>query len=167
MTSIPRYEKYIQNCLDLCFSKFKRFAEEGKVFDMSKWTNAMAFDVVGELGYGAPLGHMETETDVNGLRKMIGGVSKLASCLGHFPRQIRWISNPVTGAILSLFGAQSGMQKFELWCAERLAKRKKGEDEAVRPDMLYHFMNMKSLDGKGQARDDEAMVEAGGLSKWS
>jgi hypothetical protein len=52
MSAILRFEPYIQGCLDLCFEKFKQFAVQGRRVNMSDRTNALALDVVGELGYG-------------------------------------------------------------------------------------------------------------------
>lgn len=160
MSAILRFEKYIQACLDLCFSKLEGQAEAGNIVEFSDWTNALTFDVVGELGFGQQLGHLRTESDVNGLREMIRGGFKAASVLGHIPGQVRLLTNPLATSIAHLFGVENNMQKFLLWSSERVSARRSGKDGAEREDMLSHFMKMKSLDGAQQATNDEVLIEA-------
>lgn len=163
MSSILRCEKYIQDCLDLCFSKLKNRADEGDVVELSEWTNALAFDVVGELAYGKDLGHLRSESDVNGLRAMILGIFKVCSVLGHFPGQSGLINNSIVNTVMGIFGGENGFQKFHNWTIERIAARRNGVDGADRTDMLTHFLNMKSLEGKDMATDEEVLGEAAPL----
>jgi cytochrome P450 len=160
MSAVLRYEKYIQGCIDLCLSKLKYYAEEGKIVEMSDWINAMAFDVVGELGYGQQLGHLRTESDVNGVRAMLLTGFKSCAILGHFPGQIRLMVNPLSATLMSIFGIEDPFEKFDILIEQRIAARREGRDGADRPDMLSHFLSMKSLDGRTSATDTEVLGEA-------
>ncbi|KAG2026556.1 hypothetical protein GB937_001337 [Aspergillus fischeri] len=59
MSSILKFETYIQACFDLLFDKMRKYS--GQVVNMSDWTNAVAYDIVGELAYGEQLGHLQTK----------------------------------------------------------------------------------------------------------
>lgn len=53
-------EKWINKLTDL-------FAKDGKVFDFSPWAVYMAYDIISEVGFGAPFGFIEQAKDVEGL----------------------------------------------------------------------------------------------------
>jgi hypothetical protein len=44
-----------------------RFAETGQNFDFAPWAVYMAYDIISEVGFGAPFGFVESESDVGGL----------------------------------------------------------------------------------------------------
>jgi hypothetical protein len=163
MSSILKFEEYIQGCLDLCFVKFKSYAEQEKAVDLAEWTNALAFDIVGELGYGQQLGHLRTESDVNGLRKTIHDAFKMVSTLGHFPGQSSLVINPYLGAFLRAFGVVNAFEEFEAWCMIRVNARRIGSDGAERADLLSHFLAMKDLDGQNPATVKDILTESGTL----
>lgn len=158
MSSILKYEKYIQACLDLLLAKLHKYAGQGPV-DMSDWTNAFAFDVVGELGYGSQLGMLRTETDVNDLRRNIFDVFKLLSCMGHFPGQMWIIQNVVISTLLKILGAAPPLLPFRTWTFQQVKDRLDHIDEVKREDMLQHFCRMK--DGNGDpVKIEEVVIEA-------
>lgn len=160
MTAILKYEQPIQSLLDLLFQKLKAHADAGNTIDMSQWTNAFAFDVVGILGFGAPLGHLEAEQDVMNIRSSVLELFFWSMCMGHYWGQVRLLRNRFIETILGLFGGQNRLQRFQDWSVsrvqERLEEREKGIDHS---DMLEHFTNMKRADG-GPATFAEVLAEA-------
>ncbi|KAH7067216.1 cytochrome P450 [Paraphoma chrysanthemicola] len=158
MSSILKYETFIQRCLDLLLEKLRLHSQRGPV-DMSEWTNAFAFDVVGELGYGSDLGMLKTETDVNGLRKNIFTVFKILSNMGYFPGQMWLIQNPLTDAILKLLGIEPPMVDFQQWTLKQVQQRLDHIDEVDREDMLQHFCRMENAN-KEPVRLGEVVIEA-------
>lgn len=149
MTAILKYEQPIQSLLDLLIQKLKLQADAGNTVDMSEWANAFAFDVVGMLGYGAPLGHLETGQDVMAIRSNILELFFWTTCLGHYWGQVGLVRNRVVTTILGLFGKKNGMQSFQDWSVarvqERLQEKENGLDHS---DMLAHFTKMKSANGE-------------------
>ena len=158
MSSILKYEVFIQSCLSTLLEKLHNAAARGPV-DMSNWTNAFAFDVVGELGYGSDLGMLKTETDVNNLRKTIFDIFKLLSCLGHVPGQTWIMSNPVSSFILNALGAQPPLAPFRDWTFKQVQDRLDHIDDAKRDDMLQHFCRMKNANGES-VKIEEIVIEA-------
>nr|KAK5432287.1 hypothetical protein LTR18_011194 [Exophiala xenobiotica] len=159
MSSILKYEKYIQGCLDLLFWRLKQQAEFDEVLDMAKWTNAFAFDVVGELGYGEQLGHLRTGTDVNNLRGNIFNIFFTLSNLGHFPGQAKILNNKYMQAILQMMGAKPPFADFGAWSRERVKHRMENQDKIDRQDLLSHFSRMRRKDGT-PASLEEVLIEA-------
>ncbi len=45
------------------------FAKTGQKFDFAPWAVYMAYDIISEVGFGAPIGFVESGTDVGGLIK--------------------------------------------------------------------------------------------------
>lgn len=139
--------------------KLKKHAKAGNVLDMAKSTNHLAFDIVGTLGYGAPLGMLETESDVMALQENIHQGFWLLSNTGHYWGQARWLTNPTTQKIMEILGVPNFFAMFDKWTAEKLEARRKSEGKEEREDMLSHFLKIKAADG-GPAHDKEVLMEA-------
>ncbi|KEF54935.1 uncharacterized protein A1O9_09378 [Exophiala aquamarina CBS 119918] len=148
MSAIIKFEPYIQSCLDLMFLRLRQHADAGKSINMSDWTNALTFDVVGELAYGSKLGHLETGTDVMGVRKDIFDGFFLMSNMGHFPGQTRLVNNKLMTNLLAFLGRANPLHKFQDWSSQRVRDRMQNPNSIVRDDMLAHFIRMK--DDKGE-----------------
>jgi hypothetical protein len=89
--------------LDLLFSNFAKNAKAGSTVNMFDLIVALAFDVVGELAYGEPMGHLEKEEDVMNLRKIIFDGFFIMGNLGHVRGQMFWVDNPLSRALGPLF----------------------------------------------------------------
>jgi cytochrome P450 len=164
MSSILRYEPFIQGCLDLLIVRLQEYASRGEEVNMSNMSNAFAFDVVGELAYGAPLGHLETGTDVNNLRKTIYDMFIMMSCMGNYPGQMRTFTNQWTQALMKALGVKNPFASFEEWGMRRVRARSEALEKGIvgsegRFDMLAHFLQMKKQDGN-PARFEEVLAEA-------
>ncbi|KAK5057604.1 hypothetical protein LTR84_011604 [Exophiala bonariae] len=164
MSAILKYEPRIQACLDLLLRKLQNHAVSGKAVNMSEWTNAFAFDVIGQLAYGSPLGHLDTESDVMELRKNIFNLFFLAANMGHYSGQMKLFTNPLTQSILALCGIKNRIAEFQEWSSNRVQARidaleRNGGSDKDRPDMLAHFLNMKDTKGN-RVRTEEVLSEA-------
>ncbi|KAJ5963516.1 Pisatin demethylase [Penicillium vulpinum] len=161
MSAILKYELHIQDCLDLFLRKLQKHSAAGSKIDMSNWTNAFAFDVVGELVYGAPLGHLESETDVSGLRKSIFNIFFWSANLGHYWGQKSLYYNKYSLAVRKLLGSKNSITAFREWSISRVKKRWDMRETVPSPrnDMLSHFLHMKNPNGQG-VRFDEVLGEA-------
>lgn len=159
MSSVLKYETYIQSCLDLLQRRLREQADAGKTVNMSEWTNAFAFDVVGELAYGSDLGHLRTETDVGGLRKTIFQIFRMLSVLGHFPGQAAILNFPVLRWLSALFGQDVGFGDFQQWSEKQIQTRLDNPEESKRNDLLSHFCKMKDRDGN-PVKFGEILIEA-------
>lgn len=154
MSSVLKYEPHIQGCLDLLWEKFRQKANLSDVVNMSIWTNALAYDVIGELGFGAQFGHLRTETDVGGVQKIIFSIFRLLANLGHSPGQAMLVDNPIT----RLFG-QNPFDDFSKMVKQRVQIRLDNLESVKRDDMLGHFCRMKDINGQ-PANLSEIVVEA-------
>ncbi|KAF9894565.1 hypothetical protein FE257_006450 [Aspergillus nanangensis] len=162
MSSILKYEVYIQSCMDLCFEKLRKYAAAGEIVNMSEWTNALAFDVVGELAFGEKLGHLNAESaDVGNLRHGIAQLFFVAANLGYVWGQSGLInSNPLVAFVMALFGAKPAMLEFANWTKKKVDARRQSDAPSDREDMLAHFIRMKSIDGDHPASDIEVIAES-------
>jgi cytochrome P450 len=157
MTSLLKFEGYVQSCFDLLFEKLKKHA--GEIVDMAEWTNAVAYDIVGELAYGEKLGHLQTETDVMGIRQAILDGFFLMANMGHYWGQSQIASNLFVAKITEMLGVPNNFSKFREWSVNKVRSRRQDMTKADRHDMLWHFMQMK--DEKGNlASDPEVLIEA-------
>ncbi|KAI1609118.1 cytochrome P450 [Exophiala viscosa] len=169
MSSILRYEQFIQQSLDELLLKFAKYATADNKVDLAKWTNAFAFDVVGQLGFGAPLGHVKTESDVMNLRRIIFDMFYMSAGMGHYYwgikgyywGQMKIFTNKFTTSLLELLGQKNDIVEFNVWGVARVKSRMDAEKrgEKGRPDMLAHFLNMKRADGS-PAKFNEVLAEA-------
>jgi hypothetical protein len=167
MTGVLKYEAHVQKCLDELWKQLATRAAGGEyIADMAKWTNALAFDVVGELAFGEWLGHLAAgAADVENLRGTILQGFIAASTMGHIPGQTRLVVNRYVAGLLALFGSSTPMAQFQQWALKRIQTRlddiADGKGES-RDDMLTHFCRMKAKDG-GPASVPEIMAECGNI----
>jgi cytochrome P450 len=161
MTSIVDMEPYIQGCVDLLLHLLRKHADVGNVVDISEWTNAFAYDVVGEIAYGERFGHLETETDVMGLRQAIFDRFYWMANMGHIWGQMFLVDTLIVATILSWFGMVNTKSygKFAAWTDQKVRARRDGKEGTDRKDMLNHFLQMKQNNGE-PARHEEVMMEA-------
>lgn len=134
-----RFEDFIQPCLDLLMSRLRKHAEQGHVVNMSDWTNALAFDIVGELAYGRALGQLETETDHMGIRENIGTGFYFASNMGHWLGDSIWVKHPLVGRISAALGLPNPFGEFNAWVATQVSERQTSEGKAEREVCLEVF----------------------------
>lgn len=159
MSAILKFETYIQSCLDLMFVRLRKHSESGNTVNMSDWTNALAFDVVGELAYGSKLGHLETETDVMGLRKGIYDGFFIMANFGHFPGQAQLVNNKLINSLTEFSGKPNAFLKFQKWSMGKVQSRMENASSSEREDMLAHFIRMKNDKGE-PASFPEVLIEA-------
>jgi cytochrome P450 len=168
MTGVLKYEALVQKCLDELWAQLATRAAGGGEYiaDMAKWTNALAFDVVGELAFGEWLGHLAAgAADVDDLRGNILKGFIVASSLGHVPGQSSLVTNRYVTGLGRLLGATPPMDKFNDWSLKRIRARLEeiADGSGVsRDDMLAHFCRMKTTDGK-PVSIDEIMAETGNI----
>lgn len=161
MTSIVAMEPYIQGCLDLMLQLLRKHADAGNIVDISEWTNAFAYDVVGEIAYGERFGHLQTETDVMGFRQAIFDRFYWMANMGHMWGQMFLVDNPIGSGIMRLTGMinTKPYQSFAAWTDGKVRARRDGKEGTDRKDMLNHFLQMKQFNGE-PAKHEEVMMEA-------
>lgn len=157
MTSILKFETYIQGSFDLLFDKMRKYS--GQIVDMSEWTNAVAYDIVGELAYGEQLGHLQSETDVMGIRQAVLDGFYLMANLGHYWGQGRLLNTKVMAKLTSALGVRNPFLEFRQWSVDKVRARRDNPSQAERHDMLHHFLKMKDTNGN-PASDSEVLIEA-------
>jgi cytochrome P450 len=174
MSSILKYEPLIQDSLNLLLQKFQSLCAGGNNrVDLSTWTSALAFGIVGQLGFGAPIGHLAADAaDVHSLRKTIFDGFVLMSSMGHyyigicgyFWGQMRLFTNRAVKVGLQFLGQNNPLADFEAWGIPRLKSRAQAgtRGEEGREDMLAHFIKMSGAQGEPLSFN-EVLVEALGL----
>ncbi|KAF3387027.1 Cytochrome P450 momooxygenase [Penicillium rolfsii] len=157
MTAILKFEIHIQDCFDLLFEKMRKYS--GQVVNMSEWTNAVAYDVVGELAFGEQLGHLRTETDVMGIRQAILDGFFMMANLGHYWSQGKFLSHPIVAKWMARLGMPNAFLDFRLWTLNKVRERRESPLATERHDMLRHFLAMKDVNSN-PASDGEVLIEA-------
>lgn len=67
-SNIKKMEPLVDRRIEEWLSKLSSlFADTGKKFDFAPWAVYMAYDIISEIGFGAPFGFVESGTDVAGL----------------------------------------------------------------------------------------------------
>ncbi|KGO45881.1 Cytochrome P450, E-class, group I [Penicillium expansum] len=156
MTSILKMEEYIQGVVDQSretFAECVAQASKGEaVLDMALYTQAFAFDVLGEIGFGRSFDLLKTRGQ--GPSKSIVEAIDLSFLVlansGYLPGKLRWLKSNTIKAICKLANIDlSKLQqlfKVTLYADEIVMKRK--QEKASRTDLLQQFIDSKTGDGK-------------------
>ncbi|KAH6980715.1 cytochrome P450 [Ilyonectria sp. MPI-CAGE-AT-0026] len=167
MSTILSLEPEVQQIADAVWTKLDKYAQEGRPVNMSNWANYFAFDVVGKLALGSPIGFIEQEKDVMSIiRSIHAGFYQMAS-MGYVPGKMIWINNPVTQTILSIvqriMQSGSSFNTFGKWNVDQLMKRLSEPEGAERKtDMLDHYIAMREPDGS-KATVPSILAETGNI----
>lgn len=176
--SIKQFEPYIANNVEVFIDQWDRIAEiasiePGKYAQMNAlhWFNYLAFDVIGDLAFGAPFGMLEKGADIAEVRSSPGAPAKYAPAVQVLNRRgevsatvgcMPWIK-PYAAYLPDPFFYQ-GMQAIKDLAGIAIA-RVKGRLESAddvqssRKDLLARLMEGKDEHGAPLGRT-ELTVEA-------
>ncbi|KAJ5371830.1 Cytochrome P450 E-class group I [Penicillium concentricum] len=155
MTSILKMEEYIQGAVDLSRETFAQCIEEASkseaVLDMAIYTQAFAFDVLGEIGFGGSFDLLKTRGQ--GESKSIVEAIDLSFLVlansGYLPGKLRWLKSNVIRVVCKLFNVDlSKLQqlfKVTQYAEEMVLKRQ--QEKASRTDLLQQFIDSKTSNG--------------------
>lgn len=167
MTSILSMEKQIQEVADALWRRFADFARTGQPVALHDWAPFFAFDVVGKIALGAPMGFIENGADTEGIIASIHNLFFWSANLGYLPGQQRILFHPLTQKLLGLVGIKAdGAGYLNDWMAKQVHRRRQrgppGQAAGEKGDMLDHFLAMKDADGR-PARDSSVLSECGNI----
>lgn len=66
MSTLVEFEPLIDTTTSLFMKRLDEFAASGQTFNLGKWLQMFAFDVIGEIVFSKKLGFLETKSDVDG-----------------------------------------------------------------------------------------------------
>lgn len=158
-------EPRIQQVADVFWSRLGDFARTGETIDFSPWASYFAFDVVGEVALGGPIGFVEAGTDLEQIISSIHTLFYFAANLGYLPLQSKPIMSPTVHKVAGMLGSKEGGSiHFNNWLAQQIHKRRaRGPPKEGQPgDMLDHFITMKTPDGS-PVGDTEVVAEMGNI----
>jgi cytochrome P450 len=168
MSTILSLEYQIQGIANQLWVKLHEIARTGTAIDLQIWANFFAFDVVGQLGLGGPLGFVQRGEDVDNIMKSTHSFFYLQAGMGYIPGQMWWFENPVSRALLKWFGPSStqGANTFFSWLFEqvsnRMAEGDAGDPKQRTRDMLDYFISMRDPDGS-TVQLPGVLIEGGNL----
>jgi len=160
MTAIQSVEPIIQDVADAMWRKMGEFADNGTPVPIDKWVNYFAFDAVGSLALGGPIGFVEQGVDVDGIITSIHDGFWLMANMGNLPLQMFWFNNPIAQWAIKAFGGErlGAFSRFLNWLEARIDERYQNGLGDKRRDMLQLFIEAKDMSGQPVKKGD-VMIE--------
>lgn len=129
------------------------YAQSGKVFDYAPWTSYLAYDVISDIAFGAPLGFIDTGSDVADLIKglhtgwaLFGFLARCYPFKDYLGKS--WVMKKL---LIPSKNANSGfdilLRTRDRLLKERCAKIAEGRHQG-RQDMLQAILDARDEDGK-------------------
>ncbi|KPM43163.1 hypothetical protein AK830_g3394 [Neonectria ditissima] len=154
-TSIKKMEPLVDAHIGHWISRLDTLfasAEAAKPFDFCPWAVYMAYDVVSEVGFGAPFGFVAQGRDVAGLIKgMHDGLVPFGILVRLYPLT-RWIMSTWVGKkyLVARPENKNGFGTLMRFRDALIARRLQEIDEGnkVRVDLLQTFIEARDEDGK-------------------
>lgn len=165
MTSILSMEPQIQSVADALWPRLAAFARSNQPLPLHDWTPFFAFDVVGTIALGAPMGFITGGSDSEGIIAAIHKFFFWSANLGHLPGQQRLLFHPLTQGLLTAVGIKTeGADYLKGWMFSQLQRRRaRGPPpDTAKADMLDFFLAMQSRDGSA-APASAVLVEAANI----
>ncbi|KAI1305507.1 cytochrome P450 [Xylaria venustula] len=91
MTSLVSYEPYVDQCAEIFAQRLSEMSESesnsnSTVVDMGHWLQCYAFDVIGQITYGARVGFLDAGVDVQGIMHAIENGLAYGTFVGIYSR---------------------------------------------------------------------------------
>ncbi|GAD96765.1 predicted protein [Paecilomyces variotii No. 5] len=137
MSTLTEFEPFVDSTIHTFFRRLNGFAEKKEQCDIAKWLQYYAFDVIGELTFGKPLGFLETGRDVDGILESIEKNMDYAGKTGQMPwLDYLLVKNPVRQLLRG--GSTTAIAQF---ANNRLQERlsQSGTKSNARRDFLSRF----------------------------
>lgn len=139
MTTLLSYEAFVDNTNAILCDKLREFARSGTAFDVPKWMQYYAFDVIGEITMGESFGMLREGKDNGGILQAIHEGSVYGSRVGLFPE----IHSYVGRLANALPGNGIPFNVLKAYIDNHLALRESGEQSSDREDFLSKLLQMK------------------------
>jgi len=129
------------------------FEQTGKKFDFCKWAVFMAYDIISEFGFGAPLGFVRTAEDVGGLIQGFHDGMTVFGLMGRFWPFTMWFKRTWAGKkyLVAKPEDDSGIGVLMRFRDKLLYQRLRDIEEGNkidRVDLLQTFLDARTDDGK-------------------
>jgi cytochrome P450 len=156
MTSILQMENYMDVRIQELVQQFKdKFASSGQVCDLADWLHWLAFDVVMDLAFGAPVGFVKQGEDVGGLIQSLVELFDAAQVLVTMPGLMKFLNLPWMHAMAGPKPTDTKGPGAIQGIADRaVAKRLADGGKSDRRDLLQRFLEFKDQDGNGISPED-------------
>ncbi|KAL9111982.1 MAG: hypothetical protein Q9227_003602 [Pyrenula ochraceoflavens] len=178
--SIGQFEQYIHENIELFVKKWNELCEQGKKEDVEgyksidalHWFNYLAFDIIGDLAFGAPFGMLAHSRDIAEVRKTPtspptyapaiqvlnrrGEVSGTLGCLPQLKPYAKYLPDPFfrqgLAAVENLAGIAVARVNERLRAQEEAEKE--GKPSTSRVDLLARLMEGKDASGQKLGREE-------------
>lgn len=157
MSTVIRLESYVDTCVALFEGSLQRHIVTGERFDMAKWLQFYAFDVIGEITYRKRFGFLEEGKDIAGLITALDASMIYSTLVGVYswlhPYLYKIMEKlPGSGASGRNYIIKTATQKVQEKTKIKKAERKQGDTmrkSEAPEDFLDRMVNMLEDGTKG------------------
>ncbi len=168
--SIAQFEPYVRNNLDVFVRRWDGLiskspqADGSAHIDCLKWFNYLAFDIIGDLAFGAPFGMLSSGADMAEVRSSPtsppiyapaieilnrrGEVSATLGCLPELKPYASWLPDPFFSRGLSAVKRLAGI------AIARVKGRLESPPDSSRKDLLARLMEGRDDKGEPLGREE-------------
>ena len=147
MTSLVSYEGFVDSCASIFDNRLREFATRGETINMGHWFQCYAFDVIGDITYGARFGFLDDGEDKQGLLAALQNTMVYSTLIGIYAKLHPWLWDIATKFTWSGAGARAYLMQF----AQQQVDKRRAERKARDPE--------KGKAGARQHEGDEATPE--------
>lgn len=104
MSTIKQYEPYVDKCNRVLIRQLDDLEKAGQIFDLQRWMQSYAFDVIGEITFSSNVGFMEAGAhDIDNIMELLDSLNSFCTLIGIdrrlFPLLYAKFRIPVAGLI--------------------------------------------------------------------
>ncbi|KAG7057536.1 cytochrome P450 [Colletotrichum scovillei] len=143
MSTLTEFEPFVDSTIEKLLEKLDEFADAGRELDLATWLQYYAFDVIGELTFGKPLGFLDQGQDVGDVMLSLEKMVDYAGMIGQIPwLDHLFIKNPIKRKFGG--GSTGAVAQFARQCLEERLQRPEGKIEnPSHRDFLTRFLETK------------------------
>ncbi|KAF4632646.1 hypothetical protein G7Y89_g5490 [Cudoniella acicularis] len=166
--SISQFETYMHQNLDIFVKQWDTLSKNAHggyaKIDCLHWFNFLAFDIIGDLAFGAPFGMLEKGKDITEIRltpdgpityapavqvlNRRGEVSGTLGCLPQLKPYAKYLPDPFFSQGVAAVQNLAGI------AVARVSQRLDGKQDPTRVDLLARLMEGKDENGNPMGREE-------------
>lgn len=156
MSTLVSYERFVDNCSTLFIARLHELSTSQRSINLFHWLQCYAFDVIGEITFGARFGLLDSGVDTAGIFDAIEKRTHYGSLVGVYPSLHRWLLG-----FMPKTGGHASVNNFSLRMLERRELQLQDPEFVLRqgaPDFMTKFLGVHASAPEKMSRSDMLSV---------
>ncbi|KAH7304651.1 cytochrome P450 [Rhexocercosporidium sp. MPI-PUGE-AT-0058] len=155
--NLQEFEPHMNPNIATLAAHCQEVAKRSRMMDFCKWSNFLAFDIIGSYSFGTPFGFLESGKDDLNLIHVVDTRGEVLNALGHLPL---WLRPYMRYFVFDPFWHRGLSATSALAAIGSAAEAKRRSESTSRKDLMSFLLNAKDPETGAPLPRSEVVAEA-------